>query len=117
MLPVKNTFMYLAIMSQPVEVQLNCATLINCLGFYWLCKSFTIAIYNYILPIVTKYSDVGYMTHNATQKHPYSNRQTSSESCNAVSSGTYQQGILLPVSEMSQFTGSKYPAEIPDTYT
>ena len=104
MLPVKNTFMYLAIMSQPVEVQLNCATLINCLGFYWLCKSFTIAIYNYILPIVTKYSDVGY-------------RQTSSESCNAVSSGTYQQGILLPVSEMSQFTGSKYPAEIPDTYT
>ena len=45
----------------------------------------------------------------------YPHRQTSSANRNAVSCGTSQQGILLPVSEMSQYrdcTGSKHPAEI-----
>ena len=42
----------------------------------------------------------------------YLNRQPSSANRNAISCGTAQQGILLPVSEMSQCTGSKYPAEI-----
>ena len=42
----------------------------------------------------------------------YYNRQASSANRNAVSCGTSRQGVLLPVSEMSQCTGSKYPAEI-----
>ena len=43
----------------------------------------------------------------------YSNRQTSSANRNAeLLSGISTQGILLPVCEMSQCTGSKYPAEI-----
>ena len=47
-----------------------------------------------------------------SQRPLYSNRQTSSANRNAVSCGTSQRGILLPVSEMPQCTGSKYHAAI-----